>query len=289
MEDHKVSKYYRVYADGSIENYVSEFTISAGKLILDGKVDISNIVSSSKITVDVGDETVNAFNLSGNIEYTMYGYTGLPLKIWGGDGTGMGVTLGAGGCTIIGGGESGRQFESIVSSANAEQLYLTSDNNIHFFTKCNTIENRAHVTLDTSRQFYPVTSSTTGAGSIGTSTNQWATGYIYDMHTNAIDSVTYKQNGKNINTLYSVVSSGTDSFSGTGAWKSTTVTFSKTYATPPLVSILPTSQFASENIRFVSFTGNSTKGYSGMTYEVYGQTSGFPYSVRWMAVGNVKI
>lgn len=279
-----VASDYRVYENGTIEDDVSVFKISAGKLILDG-----NIVSSSKITVDVGDETVNALNLSGNIEYTMYGYTGLPLKIWGGDGTGMGVTLGAGGCTIIGGGESGRQFESIVSSANAEQLYLTSDNNIHFFTKCNTIENRAHVTLDTSRQFYPVTSSTTGAGSIGTSTNQWATGYIYDMHTNDIDSVTYKQKGKDINTLYSVVASGTDSFSGTGAWKSTTVAFGKTYASPPLVSILPTSQFASENIRFVSFTGNSKKGYGGMTYEVYGQTSGFPYSVRWMAIGNVKI
>jgi len=56
------------------------------------------------------------------------------------------------GSLVIGGGESAEAFyTAAVKGASSEATYITSDGNIHFYTKCDTIDNRVGVTLDTSR------------------------------------------------------------------------------------------------------------------------------------------
>ncbi len=122
-----------------------------------------------------------------------------------------------------------------------------------------------------------LTPTTDGSSSLGTVSKQFASVY----------SENYYQNGVALENLYAVVSNGKNSTSGTGTWVQYSVSFGNVYQTAPLVSILPTTQFASENIRFVSFTMNSSNGYIGMTYEVYCQTSGFTYSTRWFVIGNI--
>lgn len=108
--------------------------------------------------------------MSGNISYTMFGSTQIPLKAYGGDSYGMGISLGAGGSTIVGSGESAKACESLLA-ATTEQLWLASDSNICFYTHCDTIGNKAGVILDTSRAFYPDTNNT---GTLGTSSHKWS-------------------------------------------------------------------------------------------------------------------
>lgn len=122
-----------------------------------------------------------------------------------------------------------------------------------------------------------LTPATDGSSSLGTTSKQFASVY----------SENYYQNGVALENLYAVVSNGKKSTSGTGTWVQYSVSFGNVYQTAPLVSILPTTQFAAENIRFVRFTMNSSNGYIGMTYEVYCQTSGFTYSTRWFVIGNI--
>lgn len=112
--------------------------------------------------------------------------------------SGMVVSLDSGGLTIVGGGESATSLAGLISddqhststtpttldvggtlntafNGSAEQLLLSSDNNIYFITKCNTIDQRQPVVLDTSLQFYPGTNET---GSIGTSSYKWGSIYV---------------------------------------------------------------------------------------------------------------
>ena len=55
-----------------------------------------------------------------------------------------------------------------------EKLYLTSDSEIYFYTNCNTIGDRKGMTLNTSLHLYP---NTNNIGSVGTSSNKWASMY----------------------------------------------------------------------------------------------------------------
>lgn len=112
--------------------------------------------------------------MTGNISFNMYNSTQIPLKVYGGDGNGQGISVGAGGATIVGAGESAKACESLLG-ASTEQLWLTSDQGIYFYTNCNTIANKAGVILSNSRQFYP---DTTNTGSLGTSSYRWGLSYI---------------------------------------------------------------------------------------------------------------
>ena len=87
------------------------------------------------------------------------------------DTSGNGISIGGGGVTVIGAGESS---QNLTPAANEEALYLTSDGNIKFYTYCDTIGNKRGVILDTSRNFYP---DVNNSGSIGTSSNKWASMY----------------------------------------------------------------------------------------------------------------
>ena len=87
------------------------------------------------------------------------------------DASGNGISIGGGGVTVIGAGESSQSF---TPDAGEETLYLTSDGSIKFYTYCDTIGNKRGVILDTSRNFYP---DANNSGSIGTSSNKWASMY----------------------------------------------------------------------------------------------------------------
>lgn len=132
--------------------------------------------------------------ITGNITANMYSSSQIPLKVYGGDAYGQGLSIGAGACTIVGGGESAKALESLVSATN-EELHLASDNNIYFEVNCNTIANKLQVVLDRSRNFYP---STNGTGSIGTSNNKWGNMYAERFH-GALDGSASKLGGYSIN------------------------------------------------------------------------------------------
>ena len=84
---------------------------------------------------------------------------------------------------IIGGGESASAFyTNVVKGTASEVTYITSDDNIQFFTNCNTIGSRTGVNLDTSRQFYPILSAAGSAGSLGTNNYYWANAYLGTTH-----------------------------------------------------------------------------------------------------------
>ncbi|MDO4333812.1 MAG: pyocin knob domain-containing protein [Eubacteriales bacterium] len=116
--------------------------------------------------------------MTGNISYNLYSSTQTPLKIYGGNADGQGISVGAGGATIVGAGESAKACEELLSATN-EELWLTSDNGIKFYVACQPIANRLLVTLDSTRQFYP---ATTNNGSIGTSSHKWASVYATNLY-----------------------------------------------------------------------------------------------------------
>lgn len=71
--------------------------------------------------------------LTGNISYTLYSSTQTPVKIYGGDTNGQGISIGAGGATIISSGEGKTQIESNLP-ATTETTAIGSDNTIEFYT-----------------------------------------------------------------------------------------------------------------------------------------------------------
>ncbi len=113
--------------------------------------------------------------LTGNINYTMHSSTQTPFKVYGGDANGQGISVGAGGATIVGAGESAKWLESHVS-ATTEELHLSSDGKIVFWSNCQngSTADAKTVYLDANRYFYPAADN---SGSVGTSGNKWASMY----------------------------------------------------------------------------------------------------------------
>ena len=111
--------------------------------------------------------------MTGNISYKGSKATNSMIRFLNNttDTSGNGISIGGGGVTVIGAGESS---QNLTPAANEEALYLTSDGNIKFYTYCDTIGNKRGVILDTSRNFYP---DVNNSGSIGTSSNKWSSIY----------------------------------------------------------------------------------------------------------------
>lgn len=80
------------------------------------------------------------------------------------------LIIGAAGNTYIGGGESASALYGANGVNTGENLYLSADSNMYFYTNCQTIANRVGVILNTARAFYPDTNNT---GTLGTSSNKW--------------------------------------------------------------------------------------------------------------------
>ncbi len=111
--------------------------------------------------------------MTGNISYKGSKSTNSMIRFLNNttDTSGNGISIGGGGVTVIGAGESS---QNLTPAANEESLYLMSDGSIKFYTYCDTIGNKRGVILDTSRNFYP---DVNNSGSIGTSSNKWNSMY----------------------------------------------------------------------------------------------------------------
>lgn len=66
---------------------------------------------------------------------------------------------------------------------------------------------------------------------------------------------------------------------GTGNWHQYSFIYSKPFTIVPLVSIIPTSPFATENIHLLGYDLN------GVTFRVYESSTSFDYSVRVFVIG----
>ena len=120
--------------------------------------------------------------MTGNISYTGTKSTQAMIRFIDNtvDTYGNGICIGGNGLTVVGGGESGPALITAAGLAGGdENLYLTSDNSIFFYTNCNTIDNRVGVVLNTARNFYP---NVNNAGSVGTSSYKWASMYATTFH-----------------------------------------------------------------------------------------------------------
>lgn len=104
------------------------------------------------------------------------------------DAYGNGISISGGGMTIVGGGESASACENLIDNPGTEELWLTSDGMIHFYTNCNTIANKAGVILDNLRNLYPEGPATTYAGSLGTDTNKWLNVYTQNLNGTALNT-----------------------------------------------------------------------------------------------------
>lgn len=84
--------------------------------------------------------------LTKNVKFNSGNITGMPVYIWDGVEYGQGVQIGSGGAVIIGSGESANNLRTNMNIAGeSEQTYITSDNNIRFYTNCGTISDKKNI------------------------------------------------------------------------------------------------------------------------------------------------
>lgn len=166
-------------SDGNISSYLYIRNYKTdGSMVAQKGIKLT-MAKNGTLTYDVADannfrSAISAVNkagdtLTGNLSYNMNGSTQIPFKVYGGDVNGQGISVGAGGATIVGSGESAKACESLLD-ATTEETWITSDNAIKFYTNCQTIGNKVGVFLNASRAFYPDTNNT---GTLGTSSNKW--------------------------------------------------------------------------------------------------------------------
>lgn len=133
--------------------------------------------------------------MTGPIKYNPGSKVSTPIVITDGDENGsMMVIGGTGGLTILGAGESANALGNLIATEDgfpipatnsdtfdytAEHLILSTDNNMYFFTNCNTVANRKAVVLTKELNLHP---DTTNTGNIGTSTYKWAGMYATTFH-----------------------------------------------------------------------------------------------------------
>lgn len=200
---------------GNLTGNVTGNASSATKLQTARTINGVSFDGSANITI--ADNTklpLAGGTITGNISYNMNSSTQIPFKIYGGDVNGQGISIGAGAATIIGSGESAKACESLLT-ATTEELWVTSDNDIKFYTNCQTIGNKVGVFLNASRAFYPDKNNT---GTLGTSSNKWnnvyATTFTGNLSGNATTATsatkaTQDSDGKAINTTYFKKAGGT--------------------------------------------------------------------------------
>ena len=151
-----------------------------------GKDGDGNTISSTYLKLSGG-------TMTGNISYKGTNATNSMIRFIDNttDTSGNGISIGGGGVTVIGAGESS---QNLTPAANEESLYLLSDGSIKFYTYCDTIGNKRGVILDTSRNFYPDANNN---GSVGTSSNKWASMYASTFYGNLSGTASYATRDSN--------------------------------------------------------------------------------------------
>lgn len=136
----------------------SYLPLSGGTLT--GALTFSNY--SSKLTTG---ETIAMKNSKGQVQDVIRCYDDGDT-----DANGSELVIQAGGNVYIGSGESASALKTAIGTNSGETMKISSDNNIEFYTNCQTIANRVGVILNSSRAFYPNSNNT---GTLGTSSNKW--------------------------------------------------------------------------------------------------------------------
>lgn len=136
----------------------SYLPLSGGTLT--GALTFSNY--SSKLTTG---ETIAMKNSKGQVQDVIRCYDDGDT-----DANGSELVIQAGGNVYIGSGESASALKTAIGTNSGETMKISSDDNIEFYTNCQTIANRVGVILNSSRAFYPNSNNT---GTLGTSSNKW--------------------------------------------------------------------------------------------------------------------
>ena len=111
------------------------------------------VIGEDKSLKDVTAEVLSLLggNMEGNIGFKSGSRTGDMIRFISGDANGSGISIGDGGSTIIGGGESAKLLEPAAGGAAVEQLILANDTVIDFYVNCqNGMANAKKVTLSAS-------------------------------------------------------------------------------------------------------------------------------------------
>ena len=132
-------------------------------------------------------------NMTGNISYTDGTTPYAMIKFHAGNRDGHGISIGGGGLTVIGSGESAANLITAASLvATSEQMYISSDQNVYLYSNCQTIANRKYILFDTDGYLRP---PTTGTQQLGSSSYYWASAYINNVYGNLTGNVTGNVSG----------------------------------------------------------------------------------------------
>lgn len=129
-----------------------------------------------------GGKITGTLTLDRSISYALASRTGTPFHVWNGDANGMGVRIGDGGIVVIGAGESAPNLISNMSlAASTEHMYLASDNEIYFYTNCQTIGSKFNALTLTGGGVQVKGSLTVGGTNVMLSNE-----FIYDTYSKSI-------------------------------------------------------------------------------------------------------
>lgn len=102
---------------------------------------------------DIGALPLSGGTITGPIKYNSGTKITTPVAVYDYDANGQGLVIGAGGLTIVGGGEAATNLHTALLSDGltdgTEQLHLAADTTMSLHTNCNTVGNRVTVTIDT--------------------------------------------------------------------------------------------------------------------------------------------
>ena len=88
-------------------------------------------------------------NMTGNIGFASGSRTGDIIRFISGDQNGSGISIGDGGTTIIGSGESAKLLEPAAGSGASERMIISGDTTIEFYVNCqNGADAAVQVTMD---------------------------------------------------------------------------------------------------------------------------------------------
>lgn len=134
-----------------------------------------------------------------NIGFVGSGKTLQMIKFINGDANGHGIVIGGGGLAVFGSGESASNIQSNLNLAGTlEQTYITSDNDIRLFSKCNNIAERKELDFNKSGQ---LVYTPTAGGTAYTYTLPTKTGTLAETSDINNGTLTIQKNGSDVATF----------------------------------------------------------------------------------------
>ena len=188
-----------------------------------------NVTVAGNITVNNGDitvyrETTKAADSSAKIAFSIK-ETETPVTTnsayiavyddHDGQNYGTNMVITSPSALVIGAGESAsNMYANVIKATSAENMYITADSSIYFYTKCNSIGDRLGVVLNTSRALYPeLASAGSAGGTLGTTDYNWNITHTRTVESN--DNLVLKSKSGKTTTINSgstvYVSSGSGS------------------------------------------------------------------------------